>query len=311
MERYQRVVKPKPEQPVNENEIRVTAQGLIRNYVTYATSLFQVLKVESCRVSEGFGIWSFVCVWNVGLGIDGRRVDLSGVERESFEEGITSYMLRIWVVFPDKENDKNEKEVVLKAMGQAISKAVAIGEIIKNRIPGLHQNISTSSTTITDAYEPIEEGLNPLEMRRQVSLISIALSTIELNKTSPGYQAPTVKQVEGRNQQELENKQSIVSSTAVGEAGDIIIGELGGNEAEVEAETGDTVGQDTKEAEVMVEEEAEVTATAEEGAEGTATAMVVNEEAGGTAAMVEEEAVATEVEGAGATVEGAGVIKNS
>ena len=27
--------------------------------------------------------------------------------------------------------EKNEKEVVLKAMGQAISKAVAIGEIIK------------------------------------------------------------------------------------------------------------------------------------------------------------------------------------
>lgn len=32
---------------------------------------------------------------------------------------------------------------------------------MQNRIPGLHQNISTSSTTITDAYEPIEEGLNP------------------------------------------------------------------------------------------------------------------------------------------------------
>lgn len=31
--------------------------------------------------------------------------------------------------------DKNEKEVVLKAMGQAISKAVAIGEIIKVHFP--------------------------------------------------------------------------------------------------------------------------------------------------------------------------------
>ncbi|XP_057788744.1 uncharacterized protein LOC131005716 isoform X4 [Salvia miltiorrhiza] len=154
MERYQRVVKPKPEQPVNENEIRVTAQGLIRNYVTYATSLFQ---------------------------------------------------------------DKNEKEIVLKAMGQAISKAVAVGEIIKKRIPGLHQNISTSSTTITDAYEPIEEGLNLLEMKRQVSLISIALSTLELNKTSPGYQAPTVMREEGEKQQEQENKQSIISSTDIDE----------------------------------------------------------------------------------------------
>ncbi|PIN15422.1 hypothetical protein CDL12_11934 [Handroanthus impetiginosus] len=131
MERYQKVEKPIPEQPISENEIRVTAQGLIRNYITYATSLFQ---------------------------------------------------------------DKQEKEIILKAMGQAISKAVAIAEIIKKRIHGLHQNISTSSTTITDAYEPIEEGLNPLEMKRQVSLISITLSTVELNKDSPGYQAPVVKQ---------------------------------------------------------------------------------------------------------------------
>ncbi|KAG6393545.1 hypothetical protein SASPL_147788 [Salvia splendens] len=314
MERYQRVVKPKPEQPVNENEIRVTAQGLIRNYVTYATSLFQVLKVKSCRISEKFGIWSLICVWNVYvssdpefwlmilymscgasetgvvlynrelmLGVDTRVVCLLFCKFAIFVVRLISshwflengYDLYFYV------QDKNEKEVVLKAMGQAISKAVAIGEIIKNRIPGLHQNISTSSTTITDAYEPIEEGLNPLEMKRQVSLISIALSTIELNKTSPGYQAPTMKQAEGANQQELENKQSILSSTAVDEgslisliepsmcpksmivstlnpnpsiikilpaiydgiAGDIIIGVLEGNEAEVgaEAETGDTV----------------------------------------------------------------------
>ncbi|KAH6820886.1 Alba DNA/RNA-binding protein [Perilla frutescens var. hirtella] len=113
--------------------------------------------------------------------------------------------------------DKQEKEIILKAMGQAISKAVAIAEFIKKRIPGLHQNISTSSTTITDAYEPIEEGLSPLEMKRQVSLISIALSTLELNNTSPGYQAPNAKQAEGENQQEQQNKQSIVSSTDVGE----------------------------------------------------------------------------------------------
>ncbi|PIN10415.1 hypothetical protein CDL12_16990 [Handroanthus impetiginosus] len=103
-------------------------------------------------------------------------------------------------------------------MGQAISKAVAIAEIIKKRIHGLHQNISTSSTTITDAYEPIEEGLNPLEMKRQVSLISITLSTVELNKDSPGYQAPVVKQQQPKNlQQQQQTKQSIVSPAAVGE----------------------------------------------------------------------------------------------
>ncbi|KAF5741253.1 hypothetical protein HS088_TW10G00249 [Tripterygium wilfordii] len=39
MDRYQRVEKPKPESPISENEIRITSQGLIRNYISYATTL--------------------------------------------------------------------------------------------------------------------------------------------------------------------------------------------------------------------------------------------------------------------------------
>lgn len=42
MDRYQRVEKPKAETPINENEIRVTTQGRMRNYITYATTLLQV-----------------------------------------------------------------------------------------------------------------------------------------------------------------------------------------------------------------------------------------------------------------------------
>ena len=72
-------------------------------------------------------------------------------------------------------------------MGQAISKSVAVAEIIKvillfalyrcikanqsttydklslkqKRIPGLHQDTNISSVSITDVWEPIEEGLVP------------------------------------------------------------------------------------------------------------------------------------------------------
>ncbi|XP_022930954.1 RNA-binding protein FUS-like [Cucurbita moschata] len=127
MDRYQKVEKPKPELPINENEIRITTQGAIRNYITYASTLLQ---------------------------------------------------------------EKRVREIVLKAMGQAISKAVAISEIIKKRIPRLHQLIAISSVSITDVWEPIEEGLVPVEMTRHVSMISITLSNRELNKSSPGYQAP-------------------------------------------------------------------------------------------------------------------------
>ncbi|CAA2934102.1 protein FAM98A-like isoform X1 [Olea europaea var. sylvestris] len=128
MDRYQKVEKPKPELPINENEIRITSQGLVRNYISYATNLLQ---------------------------------------------------------------ERDGKEIVLKAMGQAISKTVAIAEIIKRRIPRLHQDITISSMRITDTFEPIEEGLETVEQTRHVSLISITLSTKELNKISPGYQAPS------------------------------------------------------------------------------------------------------------------------
>ncbi|XP_031376023.1 protein no-on-transient A-like [Punica granatum] len=127
MDRYQRVEKPKEETPINENEIRVTAQGRMLNYITYATSLLQ---------------------------------------------------------------EKEATEIALKAMGRAINKTVMITELIKRRVARLHQNTSISSTDITDTWEPLEEGLLPLETTRHVSVITITLSKNELDTSSTGYQPP-------------------------------------------------------------------------------------------------------------------------
>ncbi|KAM1180195.1 hypothetical protein ACFX2J_019129 [Malus domestica] len=128
MDRFQRVEKPKAEAaPINENEIRITAQGRMRNYITYATTLL---------------------------------------------------------------HEKGSNEIVLKAMGRAISKTVMIAELIKRRIVGLHQNTSIGSTDITDVYEPLEEGLLPVESTRHVSMITISLSKKELDTSSTGYQSP-------------------------------------------------------------------------------------------------------------------------
>ncbi|CAI9753374.1 unnamed protein product [Fraxinus pennsylvanica] len=41
MDRYQKVEKPKVETPINENEIRITSQGRMRSYITYAMSLLE------------------------------------------------------------------------------------------------------------------------------------------------------------------------------------------------------------------------------------------------------------------------------
>lgn len=42
MDRYQKVEKPKVETPINENEIRITSQGRMRSYITYAMTLLEV-----------------------------------------------------------------------------------------------------------------------------------------------------------------------------------------------------------------------------------------------------------------------------
>lgn len=42
MDRYHRVEKPRAETPIDENEIRITSQGRMRNYITYAMTLLQV-----------------------------------------------------------------------------------------------------------------------------------------------------------------------------------------------------------------------------------------------------------------------------
>ncbi|XP_044469983.1 ribonuclease P protein subunit p25-like protein isoform X2 [Mangifera indica] len=146
MDRYQRVEKPKAETPINENEIRITTQGRMRNYITYATTLLQ---------------------------------------------------------------EKGSGEIVLKAMGRAINKTVMIAELIKRRIVGLHQNTSIGSTDITDTWEPLEEGLLPLETTRHVSMITITLSKKELNTSSSGYQPPLpADQVKAWNEFEDEGEGS-------------------------------------------------------------------------------------------------------
>ncbi|KAL7128225.1 hypothetical protein ABFS83_14G301600 [Erythranthe nasuta] len=41
MDRYQKVEKPKADSPIDENEIRITSQGRMRSYITYAMTLLQ------------------------------------------------------------------------------------------------------------------------------------------------------------------------------------------------------------------------------------------------------------------------------
>ncbi|RLN86978.1 hypothetical protein BBJ28_00016975 [Nothophytophthora sp. Chile5] len=140
MDKYRRVEKPRREeqaQHVEANEIRITQQGKVRNYISYANGLF------ACRRF----------VWRFG-------------------------------------QEKSERGVMLKAMGNAISKAVTVAEILKHRVAHLHQVTQISSIETVDVYEPLEEGLDRIETKRHIPGISIQLSLDELDRDDPGYQSP-------------------------------------------------------------------------------------------------------------------------
>ncbi|KAL6766819.1 RPP25 [Auxenochlorella protothecoides x Auxenochlorella symbiontica] len=86
--------------------------------------------------------------------------------------------------------EEEHPAITLKAMGQAIGKAVSVAEILKRRVAGLHQLVATSTVALTDVWEPTVEGLERIETTRYASAIEITLSKTELDTSKPGYQAP-------------------------------------------------------------------------------------------------------------------------
>jgi len=87
-------------------------------------------------------------------------------------------------------NEKEMSEFTLKATGAALATAVTVCEVLKRRFKDLHQITKLGSVEVTDEWEPIEEGLDPITSKRNVSFIEITLSKKELDKSNIGYQEP-------------------------------------------------------------------------------------------------------------------------
>ncbi|ETV90423.1 hypothetical protein H310_14791 [Aphanomyces invadans] len=83
-------------------------------------------------------------------------------------------------------------DIVLKAMGGTINKAVTVAEILKHRIPNMHTVTNIFSVETEDVYEPLEEGLDIVKTIRRIPGIKIqlALNVSLVNLSSPGYQKP-------------------------------------------------------------------------------------------------------------------------
>ena len=62
MEQYVKVEKPKVETPIDENEIRITSQGRMRNYISYAMTLLQVYIFSGTLCAQGYPFVYSVCI---------------------------------------------------------------------------------------------------------------------------------------------------------------------------------------------------------------------------------------------------------
>merc|ERR1711972_267676 len=87
-------------------------------------------------------------------------------------------------------NELNKPKVVIKASGNALTKAVTLAEVIKRRFKDLHQITTLGTTEIVDEYEPLEEGLEKVTDTRTVSTPEITLSKDTLDTANKGYQPP-------------------------------------------------------------------------------------------------------------------------
>merc|ERR1712151_691043 len=102
----------------------------------------------------------------------------------------------------------NSESVTIKATGNAIPKAVNVVEILKRRVEGLHQLNRIKHAEVEDKYEPLEEGLDTVIVKRFLSLIEITLTKNIPQEAQEeiGYQKPLPKDEIQKSQQRAEKK---------------------------------------------------------------------------------------------------------
>ncbi|XP_056300499.1 ribonuclease P protein subunit p25-like protein [Pseudoliparis swirei] len=84
------------------------------------------------------------------------------------------------------------RQMVLTASGGGVSKAITCAEVVKRRVPGLHQTTRLQFCTVDEVWDPLEAGagLDSLTVSRNVPSIWILLSRDTPDRSRPGYQEP-------------------------------------------------------------------------------------------------------------------------
>jgi len=87
---------------------------------------------------------------------------------------------------------ENEDSVIIKAAGNALARGVLVAEIIRHRVPGLHQINAITRTEIVDEWEPLEEGLDVVKNVKFLPVFQAKLTKTptQQEKADPSYQEP-------------------------------------------------------------------------------------------------------------------------
>jgi DNA-binding protein len=93
---------------------------------------------------------------------------------------------------------EDKQFVTIKAAERLIEKALWVAEVLRRKVPELHQIITITEKKIVDVFMPREEGLLKVEKERFLTVIEVTLTRkpTEEQLKAVGYQAP-LKNTEG------------------------------------------------------------------------------------------------------------------
>ena len=160
MDRYVKVDAPSPSLPADDDEVRVTTGGKIRDVVEYSLARLEVRA---------------------------RPHPFAALKKTTESAPPRSPRLPI----PEPQ-DASQGRVTLAGVGKAITKVVTVAEILKRRVAGLHQRTSLHTLEMDETFEPKDEGLNVVRRKRRVGAVTVTLcgDISRIDAGAVGYQAP-------------------------------------------------------------------------------------------------------------------------
>jgi ribonuclease P/MRP protein subunit RPP25 len=160
MDRYVKVDAPSPSLPLDDDEVRVTTGGKIRDVVEYSLARLEVRA---------------------------RPHPFAALKKTTESAPPRSPRLPI----PEPQ-DASQGRVTLAGVGKAITKVITVAEILKRRVAGLHQRTSLHTLEMDETFEPKDEGLNVVRRKRRVGAVTVTLcgDISRIDAGAVGYQAP-------------------------------------------------------------------------------------------------------------------------